>query len=91
MKQNKFITWLDKLLKDERGEPSVNPLISLLGTSCLIICLFVNLFVHITPSQLLVDAIVIIICVGMGSNTVDKFSFKKDKKDETKNDNTPDI
>jgi hypothetical protein len=76
----KFVQWIIDLFKDERGNPSVKPVIAVYGSVSLILCLFINGFYNtFAPSETLVDALLFIIIVGMGSDTLDKFSFKNFK------------
>lgn len=88
----KFIQWIIDLFKDERGVPSVKPVISVYCTFILVLCLIVNgINSKFAPSAMYIDALIVIIIAGMGSDTLDKFSFKnlnKPKNDETK---TPDV
>jgi hypothetical protein len=71
--------WLVDLFKDERGVPSIKPVIAFIGVLFLCLSLSISLFSKrdLEPSKSLVDAIVIVICVGMGADSLDKFSFKK--------------
>lgn len=80
-----FKQWVVELFKDERGSTSIKPVIALMGALFLCITMMVNSFTHgdIKPSDTLVDAVMIITAIGMGADTLDKFSFKK-KTEEIK-------
>lgn len=80
-----FKQWVVELFKDERGSTSIKPVIALLGALFLCITMMVNSFTHgdIKPSEELVNAVMIITAIGMGADTLDKFSFKK-KTEEIK-------
>lgn len=79
-----FKEWLIDLFKDERGATSIKPVIGFVG--CLFLCgtMLANSFseAHFKPSPELVNAVMIITAVGMGADTIDKFT-KKDKKNDT--------
>lgn len=67
------------LFKDERGVTSIKPVVSLIGALFLCITTLLNSYSHgdIKPSDSLVNAVMIITCVGLGADSVDKFSTKK--------------
>lgn len=79
----KFKEWLIELFKDERGAISVKPVIAFIGALFLCITMMLNSFSHadFAPSPELVNAVMLITGIGMGADTVDKFSHKK-KEDE---------
>ena len=79
----KFKEWLIELFKDERGSISVKPVIAFIGAMFLCITMMLNSFSHadFAPSPELVNAVMLITGIGMGADTVDKFSHKK-KEDE---------
>ncbi len=79
-----FKQWLLDLFKDERGSTSIKPVVGFMGALFLCITLTANSFTHgdIKPSDALVDAVLIMTCVGIGADSVDKFSHKKKKEDE---------
>jgi hypothetical protein len=79
----KFKEWLIELFKDERGAISVKPVIAFVGALFLCITMMLNSFSHadFAPSPELVNAVMLITGIGMGADTVDKFSHKK-KEDE---------
>jgi hypothetical protein len=79
----KFKEWVIELFKDERGSISVKPVIAFIGALFLCITMMLNSFSHadFAPSPELVNAVMLITGIGMGADTVDKFSHKK-KEDE---------
>lgn len=88
MKTPSFKNWLVQLTKDERGSVSVKPVIAILGAFFLALTMVINSFTdkEVEPADNLVDAIVIITAIGMGADSLDKFSMKGSKtpKEETK-------
>jgi hypothetical protein len=84
-----FKQWIIDLFKDERRSTSVKPVIAIIGTLFLCITMMVNSFSHgdRKPSDNLVDAVMIITAIGMGSDSIDKFSLKSKK--ESKPDDEP--
>lgn len=80
------------LMKDERGAFSIKPAIALFGTLALTVSLFVSGFTkkEFQPSDAIVEAIMIITIVGMGADTVDKFSLKN-KAAKTNQPTDPDV
>lgn len=80
---NNFKEWIVELFKDERGSTSIKPVIAFIG--CIFLCttMLINSFSseNFKPSYDLVNSVMIITVIGMGADTLDKFSFKK--KEET--------
>lgn len=78
-----FKSWIQDLFKDERGSTSIKPVIAFLGSLFLCTTMMLNSFSaeNIKPSIDLVNAVMVITAIGMGADTLDKFSFKK--KEET--------
>lgn len=74
-----FKDWVIDLFKDERGSTSVKPLIAFLGAMILFVTTFINSFSHadFAPSESLVNACMIVVLAGMGGDTIDKFTHKK--------------
>ena len=74
-----FKQWLIDLFKDERGSTSIKPVIGFVGTLFLCGTMLANSFSHeeFKPSTELVNAVMIITAVGMGADTLDKFTAKK--------------
>ena len=80
-----FKEWVIDLFKDERGAISVKPVIAFLGALFLCGTMLANSFTHgdIKPSAELVNAVMVITAIGMGADTLDKFTKKgEDKKEE---------
>ena len=75
----KFKEWVIELFKDERGSISVKPVIAFIGAMFLCITMILNSFSHadFAPSPELVNAVMLITGIGMGADTLDKFSHKK--------------
>jgi hypothetical protein len=71
--------WVIDLFKDERGSTSVKPLIAFIGSLFLCVTMTLNSFSHadFAPSDNLVNAVLVITAIGMGADTLDKFSHKK--------------
>lgn len=80
----KFKQWLIELFKDERGSTSVKPVVALIGTLFLCVTMTLNSYTHeqFKPSPELVNAVLIITAVGMGADSIDKFSNKSKEKTE---------
>ena len=79
MNVNGFKTWVIDLFKDERGSTSIKPVIAITGAIFLCGSLVVSFFVKGNTYQLsdtLINSILIMTGVGMGADTLDKFSFK---------------
>ena len=74
-----FKQWILDLFKDERGSTSIKPVIAFLGALFLCGTMLANSFSHgdIKPSAELVNAVMVITAIGMGADTLDKFSHKK--------------
>ena len=74
-----FKQWVIELFKDERGSISVKPVIAFIGALFLCITMILNSFSHadFAPSPELVNAVMLITGIGMGADTLDKFSHKK--------------
>jgi len=77
-----FKEWIIDLFKDERGAISVKPVIAFIGTLFLCGTMLANSLSdkQFKPSAELVNAVMIITAIGMGADTVDKFT-KKDKEE----------
>lgn len=85
-----FKNWIIELFKDERGATSIKPVIAFIG--CVFLCstMLVNSLTQkgIEPSDSLVDAVMIITAIGMGADTLDKFSYRrKNEESSTKDEN----
>lgn len=77
-----FKEWIISLFSDERGAISVKPVIAFIGTLFLCGTMLANSFSeeHFKPADELVNAVMIITAIGMGADTVDKFT-KKSKEE----------
>ena len=75
----KFKDFIIDLFRDERGSISIKPLVAIIGSLFLCGSLVVSFVTQKSscPPDSLIDAIMIITCVGMGADSVDKFSHKK--------------
>jgi len=78
-----FKQWVIELFKDERGSISVKPVIAFIGAMFLCITMVLNSFSHaeFAPSPELVNAVMLITGIGMGADTLDKFSHKKKEEE----------
>jgi hypothetical protein len=78
-----FKQWIIDLFKDERGSTSIKPVIAFVGALFLCGTMLANSFSNkdFAPSPELVNAVMVITAIGMGADTLDKFSSKK-KEDE---------
>ena len=74
-----FKQWIVDLFKDERGSTSIKPVIAFVGALFLCGTMLANSFSHadFAPSPELVNAVMLITAIGMGADTLDKFSHKK--------------
>jgi hypothetical protein len=77
-----FKQWIIDLFKDEKGSTSIKPVIAAIGALFLCGTMTVNSFSHgdMKPSDALVDAVMIITAIGMGADSLDKFSPKGKKE-----------
>jgi len=82
MNISSFKEWLVDLFKDERGSTSIKPVIALIGALFIFITMMLNSFSHadFAPSADLVNAAMVITAIGMGADSLDKFSHKGDSK-----------
>jgi len=72
-----FKTWIINLFEDERGETSIKPVIAFVGSVFLCGAMLANSFYpNFIPADFLVDAVMIITAIGMGADSVDKFSSR---------------
>jgi len=74
-----FKKWITELFKDERGSVSIKPVVAFIGALFLCVTMTINSFSHedFKPADALVDAVMIITCIGLGADSIDKFSHKK--------------
>jgi hypothetical protein len=75
-----FKEWIIDLFKDERGTISIKPVVAFVGALFLCGTMLANSFSeeHFKPAAELVNAVMVITAIGMGADTLDKFT-KKDK------------
>jgi hypothetical protein len=80
-----FKQWIIDLFKDERGSTSIKPLVAFIGTLFLCGTMTDNSFTeeHFKPADSLVDAVMIITAIGLGADSLDKFSKKKSEEPKT--------
>jgi hypothetical protein len=73
-----FKQWIIDLFKDERGSTSVKPVIAFIGALFLCATMTMNSFsiADIKPAPELVNAVMVITAIGMGADSLDKFSKK---------------
>ena len=73
-----FKEWIIDLFKDERGTISVKPVIAFMGALFLCGTMTANSFTeeHFKPAVELVNAVMVITAIGMGADTLDKFTKK---------------
>ena len=79
-----FKQWVIELFKDERGSISIKPVVAFIGSLFLCSTMLVNSFSeeHFKPAAELVNAVMVITAIGMGADTIDKFSHKKKEESE---------
>ena len=77
-----FKEWVIELFKDERGAISIKPVVAFIGALFLFGTMLANSFTeeHFKPAAELVNAVMVVTAIGMGADSLDKFSPKK--KDE---------
>jgi len=80
----KFKEWIVELFKDERGSISIKPVVAFLGAIFLCGTMTANSFSeeHFKPAAELVNAVMVITAIGMGADSLDKFTAKKKDDDE---------
>jgi len=78
MRQIKKKGWITELFEDERGHTSIKPVVACMGSIFLCVTMVVTSFFpkEYMPMPELVNAVMVITLVGLGSDTVDKFSHK---------------
>jgi len=80
-----FKQWVIDLFKDERGSISIKPVVAFIGALFLCGTMTANSFSeeHFKPADSLVDAVMIITAIGLGADSLDKFSKKKSEESQT--------
>jgi hypothetical protein len=73
-----FKQWILDLFKDERGSTSIKPVVAFIGALFLCVTMTLNSYSHadFAPSPELVNAVLVITAIGMGADTLDKFTHK---------------
>jgi transposase len=76
--------WILDLFKDERGSTSVKPVVAFIGTLFLCVTMTLNSYSHesFKPAESLVNAVLVITAIGMGADTLDKFTKKSNNTTE---------
>ena len=74
-----FKKWIVELFKDERGSISIKPVVAFIGALFLCGTMTANSFSeeHFKPADTLVNAVMVITAIGLGADSIDKFSHKK--------------
>lgn len=80
--------WIIDLFKDERGSTSVKPVVAFIGTLFLCVTMILNSYSHkdFEPAESLVNAVLVITAIGMGADTLDKFTKKSNNTTENNGD-----
>jgi len=73
-----FTKWVIDLFKDERGSISIKPVVAFIGALFLCGTMTANSFSeeHFKPADSLVNAVMVITAIGLGADSLDKFSKK---------------
>lgn len=71
-----FKEWIIDLFRDEEDHASVKPFVAIVGAFFLCGSLVASAVSNYAPLDSLVDSVMIITAIGMGSDTVDKFTRK---------------
>ena len=81
-----FKQWIIDLFKDERGSTSVKPVVAFIGTLFLCVTMTLNSYSHesFQPAESLVNAVLVITAIGMGADSIDKFTHKSPNNTESK-------
>jgi hypothetical protein len=71
--------FIQDLFKDERGVTSIKPVVAFIGALFLCVTMLLNSYTHesFKPADSLVNAVLVVTCVGLGADSLDKFSTKK--------------
>jgi transposase len=79
-----FKQWIIDLFKDEKGSTSVKPVVAFIGTLFLCVTMTLNSYSHesFEPAESLVNAVLVITAIGMGADTIDKFTKKSNNTTE---------
>lgn len=80
----KVIDWVDKLLKDEKGQPSSKRIMGLISGTSLCIALFINVFLGKPVDGTLVNAVAALAFGTLGLTSMDKlWSYRSTNKSTT--------
>ena len=81
----KFSQWIVELFKDERGSISIKPVVAFIGALFLCGTMLANSFTedHFKPADSLVNAVMVVTAIGLGADSIDKFSHKKTEEPKT--------
>jgi len=79
-----FKQWIVELFKDERGSISIKPVVAFIGALFLCGTMTANSFTeeHFKPADTLVNAVMVITAIGLGADSLDKFSKKSAPTEE---------
>ena len=79
-----FGQWVVELFKDERGMISIKPVVAFMGAVFLCGTMLWNSFrtQDIAPADSLTNAVMVIVAIGLGADSLDKFSLKGKKSDD---------
>ena len=77
----KTTTWVQGLIKDERGEPSSKRFVGIIAGLSLCIALFINLFTGYPVDHTLVQAVAALAFGALGLASIDKI-WAKDRKED---------
>jgi len=79
-----FGQWVVELFKDERGMISIKPVVAFMGAVFLCGTMLWNSFStqDIAPADSLTNAVMVIVAIGLGADSLDKFSLKSKKSDD---------
>ena len=80
-----FKQWIVDLFKDERGSTSIKPVVAFIGTLFLCGTMTANSFTedHFKPADSLVNAVLVVTAIGLGADSLDKFSKRKPEEPQT--------
>ena len=81
-----FKQWIVELFKDERGSISIKPVVAFIGALFLCGTMTANSFSeeHFKPADTLVNAVMVVTAIGLGADSLDKFSKKSTPSEEPK-------
>lgn len=79
-----FWEWVGEIFDDERGHASIKPVIAFMGATFLCATMLIGSVwqKEFKPAEYIVNAVMLITVMGMGGDTLDKFSLKKPEMTE---------